>query len=201
MIDQGNQPSPSAPRQTSPSAESLKQQGRDTAHDVGEAAQHQAEGYFNQQRDNAAEQSHKLTGVLQKMADEFDSQQQPFFSKQARKFADTTERFSHNLRDKDLRNVCDEAKSFSRREPALFIGGVITAGFLAARFLRSSDQHSRDSNSRYSSMADERSAGLPMQENVPAGQASPASQASSLSGSPVPSNGAIGSAGRENGMP
>lgn len=142
MIDQGNQPSPSAPRQTSPSAESLKQQGRDTAHDVGEAAQHQAEGYFNQQRDNAAEQSHKLTGVLQKMADEFDSQQQPFFSKQARKFADTTERFSHNLRDKDLRTVCNEAQSFSRREPALFVGGVIAAGFLVSRFMRSSRQHS-----------------------------------------------------------
>lgn len=201
MIDQGNQPGPGTPSQPNHSKESLKQQRRETAHEVGEAAHHQAEGYFNQQRDNAAEQTHKLTGVLHKMADEFDNQQQPFFSKQAKKFADTTERFSHNLRDKDLRSVCDEAKSFSRREPALFIGGVIAAGFLAARFLRSSDQYSRDSNSRYSSRADERSAGLPMQENVPAGQASSASQASSLSGSPVPSDGAIGSAGRENGMP
>lgn len=142
MIDQGKQPNPGAPAQQNPSTESLKKQGRDTAHEVGEAAQHQAEGYFNQQRDNAAEQSHKLTGVLQKMADEFDNQQQPFFSKQARKFADTTERFSHNLRDKDLRSVCDEAQSFSRREPALFVGGVIAAGFLVSRFLRSSAQHS-----------------------------------------------------------
>ncbi|NYT73579.1 hypothetical protein HZU72_14245 [Halomonas sp. QX-2] len=198
MIDQGNQPSPGAPAQPNHSTESLKQQGRDTAHEVGEAAQHQAEGYFNQQRDNAAEQSHKLTGVLQKMADEFDNQQQPFFSKQARKFADTTERFSHNLRDKDFRNVCDEAQSLSRREPALFIGGVIAAGFLAARFLRSSGQHSHQ---RYTNATDEHSTGLPMQENVPAGQASPVSQASSLSGSSVPSNRAIGSAGRENGMP
>lgn len=156
MIDQGKQPSPGAPTQPNPSTESLKQQGRDTAHEVGEAAQHQAEGYFNQQRDNAAEQSHKLTGVLQKMADEFDNQQQPFFSKQARKFADTTERFSHNLRDKDLRGVCNEAQSFSRREPALFIGGVIAAGFLVSRFLRSSNQHSRgahESDSRLNSNA------------------------------------------------
>ena len=142
------------------------------------------------------------------MADEFDNQQQPYFSKQARKFADTTERFSSSLRDKDLRTVCNEAQSFSRREPALFVGGLIAAGFLATRFLRSSGQHSHgqhshndDANSGYSHTPDERSTGLPMQENVPAGQASPASQASSLSGSAVAGNGAVGSSGRENGMP
>lgn len=203
MTDQGKQPNTGAPNQSNRSTESLKQQGRDTAHDVSDAAHHQAENYFNQQRDNAAEQSHKFTSVLQKMADEFDNQQQPYFSKQARKFADTTERFSSSLRDKDLRTVCNEAQSFSRREPALFVGGLIAAGFLATRFLRSSGQHSHsdDVNSGYSNTTDERSTGLPMQENVPAGQASPASQASSLSGSPITGNGAMGSSGRENGMP
>lgn len=145
MIDQGNQPGQGSPRQERSSntlnTETLKQQGRETAHDVGEAAQHQAESYFSQQRDKAADHSHKLTGVLHKMADEFDNQQQPFFSRPARKLADSTERFSQNLRDKDLRSVCDEAQRFSRREPALFIGGVIAAGFLVSRFLRSSGQH------------------------------------------------------------
>ena len=223
MTDQGKQPNPGTASQPNHSTESLKQQGRDTAHEVSDAAQHQAEGYFNQQRDNAAEQSHKLTGVLQKMADEFDNQQQPYFSKQARKFADTTERFSNTLRDKDLHSVCSEAKSFSRREPALFLGGVIAAGFLASRFLRSSAQHthSDDSQPRYSNTVDERSTGYPMQENVPAGQASSVSQSSSLSNSPaqnspaqnspvqnssvtgnsVPGTGTMSSTGRENGMP
>lgn len=156
MIDQGKQSgagSPTTPGTATGSAsqdhkpdtldaEKLKQQGRDTAHEVGEVVQEQAETYFIQQRDNAAEQSHKLTSVLQKTADEFDQQQQPFLSKQTRKLADTTERFANNLRDKDLRSVCDQAQSFSRREPALFVGGVIAAGFLVSRFLRSSGQHS-----------------------------------------------------------
>ncbi|HSP31416.1 MAG TPA: hypothetical protein VLO13_05325, partial [Halomonas sp.] len=161
MIDQGKQSDAGSP--TTPGAASgstpqdhksdtlntdkLKQQGRDTAHEVGEVAQKQAESYYTQQRDNAADQSHKLTNVFQKMADEFDNQEQPFFSKQARKLADTTERFSNNLRDKDLRSVCDQAQSFSRREPALFVGGVIAAGFLVSRFLRSSSQHQHTSDS------------------------------------------------------
>ncbi|MCA1772336.1 MAG: hypothetical protein LC677_06885 [Halomonas sp.] len=55
--------------------------------------------------------------------------------------------FRNNIgRDKDLRSVCDDARSFSRREPALFIGGVIAAGFLVSRFLRSSSHHSSDAD-------------------------------------------------------
>jgi len=198
MNDQGKQPNPGATAQTNQSKESLKQRGRDTAHDVSEAAQHQAESYFTKQRDNAAEQSQKFTSVLQKMADEFDQQQQPYFSKQARRFADTTERMSQKLRDKDLRSVCDEAKSFSRREPALFVGGVIAAGFLASRFLRSSSKHTHG-NDGYSNPTDERSMGRPMEESVPpkpsatspgsAPQTSAYSQSSSLSGSPSQNDG------------
>lgn len=177
MIDQGNQANtgPGTPRPGTQSdtlsSEKLKQQGRESAHEVGEVVQQQAEDYYTQQRDNAAEQTQKLTGVLQKMADEFDQQQQPFFSKQARKFADTTERFSHNLRDKDLRSVCSEAQSFSRREPALFVGGLIAAGFLASRFLRSSSHHTHSADAttegRHLDPSPNYTAGSPMQGATP----------------------------------
>ncbi|WP_185856233.1 hypothetical protein [Vreelandella populi] len=154
MIDHGKQADPgssSTPNtgtshSSSPSADSLKQQGRDTVHDVSEAAQHQAESLFNRQRDTAAEQTNKFTNAINKMADEFDSQEQPYFSQQARKLADTADRFSNKLRDKDLKSLCQEAQSYSRREPALFFGGAIAAGFLLTRFLRSSGQHSHSSS-------------------------------------------------------
>lgn len=130
----------------SPNSDHLKQQGRDAVHDVSEAAQHQAENFYNQQRDTAAEQTQKFTSVFYKMADEFDNQQQPYFSQQVRKLADTADRFSNKLRDKDLKSICQEAQSYSRREPALFFGGAIAAGFLLTRFLRSSGQHSHSSS-------------------------------------------------------
>lgn len=198
MTDQGKQPNPGATAQPHETKESLKHRGRDAAHDVSEAAHQQAESYFTKQRDNVAEQSEKFTSVLHKMADEFDQQEQPYFSKQARKVADTTDRMSHKLRDKDLRSVCDEAQSFSRREPALFVGGLIAAGFLASRFLRSSSKHTHG-NDGYSNTTDERSTGRPMEESVPAatsatspGSATPTStysQSSSLSGGPSQKNG------------
>lgn len=177
MIDQENQTNngPGSPRPDTQAdtltAEKLKQQGRESAHEVGEVVQHQAEDYYTLQRDNATEQAQKLTGVLQKMADEFDQQQQPFFSKQARKFADTTERFSNNLRDKDLRSVCSEAESFSRREPALFVGGLIAAGFLVSRFLRSSSHHAHSADAategHHLNPSSNYTAGSPMQGSTP----------------------------------
>lgn len=187
----------------SPNTDHLKQQGRDAAHDVSEAAQHQAESFYNQQRDTAAEQTQKFTSVFYKMADEFDNQQQPYFSQQVRKLADTADRFSNKLRDKDLKSICQEAQSYSRREPALFFGGAIAAGFLLTRFLRSSSQHSHSSNNHshqpsgaYSSHSsptpDNPSAGI-MHGSSAGAAHDPTQQSSSLQGSsrePVDTSGA-----------
>lgn len=166
MNDQGKHADPSSPSTSQPNAEpsqahnasgkdsldteGLKQQGRDAAHDVGEATQQHAENMYNHQRDSAAEQTRKLTDVFQKMADEFDNQEQPYFSEQARKLANTADRFSNKLREKDLRSICSDAQNYSRREPALFIGGAIAAGFLVSRFLRSSSQHQSTSSAQSS---------------------------------------------------
>lgn len=160
MIDQGRNTDPGSPSTSQPptgstagngslNPEKAKQQGREAAHEVGEAAQQQAENLFSQQRDSAAEQTGKLGSVFQKMADEFDNQQQPFFSNQARKLANTTDRVTQQLREKDLRSICDDAQRYSRREPALFIGGAIAAGFLVSRFLRSSSQHQTTSGEQH----------------------------------------------------
>ncbi|WP_447895233.1 hypothetical protein [Vreelandella sp. GE22] len=150
MSDQGKYshsgPSGGSAHQTSGAhdhldTERLKEQGREAAHDIGGAAQHQAEHFYDSQRQTFAEYASKFTGVMKKTADEFDSQQQPFFSQQARKVADLADGFSHQLRDKDLRRICHDAQDYSRREPAVFIGGAIAVGFLVARFLRSSSDH------------------------------------------------------------
>ena len=121
-----------------PDHETLKHKGQQSADDIKEAAREQAESTFERQRDTAAQHTHTLGTVLKNAADEFDRQQQPFCSEQARKLADHTERFSQRMRDKDLHSLCRAAEDYGRREPAMFIGGAIAAGFLVTRFLRSS---------------------------------------------------------------
>lgn len=59
------------------------------------------------------------------------------------------ERWSKELRDRDLSELMEGVSTFARRRPAVFIGGGLMIGLAAARFLKSSAQSS-SSASNYS---------------------------------------------------
>ncbi len=120
----------------------LKERARDSAEDVKGAAQRRAESLFDNQKSAAAEQTHKVSQVLHKMGDEFDQQQQTTFSRWANQLADQTDHVADQLRHQDLQHLLHNAGAYSRREPMLYMGGAIAAGFVVARFLRSSRRHS-----------------------------------------------------------
>lgn len=122
----------------------LKGRARDSAEDVKHAAQQQAESLFDNQKTAAAEQTHKISQVLHKMGDEFDQQQQTTFSRWANQLANQTDRVADQLRHQDLSHLLRDAGAYSRREPMLFMGGAIAAGFVVSRFLRSSRRHTHD---------------------------------------------------------
>ncbi|MCP1313351.1 hypothetical protein [Halomonas sp. 707D7] len=127
----------------------LKEQGQAAARDVYDAAEHQAEHLYDSQRQRFSRQAATFTEVMHTTAEAFDRHHQPFFSEQARKAAHYADSVSHQLRDKDLKHLCRDAERYSRREPAIFIGGAIAAGFLVARFLRSSASHDHGHASEY----------------------------------------------------
>lgn len=51
--------------------------------------------------------------------------------------ADQVERVSQMLRNKDWGALIDNAEDFARRNPAVFVGGAMAAGFMLARFMKS----------------------------------------------------------------
>jgi ElaB/YqjD/DUF883 family membrane-anchored ribosome-binding protein len=53
--------------------------------------------------------------------------------------ANQVEKFSHYLENRDLNQMLRDVESYARRNPALFVGGAFALGFLAARFLKSSN--------------------------------------------------------------
>lgn len=55
--------------------------------------------------------------------------------------ADSLERLSGNLRNKDFDGVLHDVQAFARNQPAVFLGMTVAAGFLAARFLKSGAPH------------------------------------------------------------
>ena len=59
----------------------------------------------------------------------------------AEQTADGLERLSGTLRGKDLNTLVRDIESFARAQPAVFLGAAVAAGFLAARFLKSSSAY------------------------------------------------------------
>lgn len=52
--------------------------------------------------------------------------------------AERLESFGRQLREKDLNGLIAQAQDMARRSPAAFFGGSMLAGFLPARFMKSS---------------------------------------------------------------
>jgi hypothetical protein len=52
--------------------------------------------------------------------------------------ADQVERLAQFLRTSQWQDMVGDAENFARRQPALFLGGAAFAGFILARFLKSS---------------------------------------------------------------
>jgi ElaB/YqjD/DUF883 family membrane-anchored ribosome-binding protein len=120
--------------------EELRHQAEETRDELRDAARQQAEGLLDRQKAAAADQAEKVTTVLHKMADEFERQEQPYFSGCVNELAKRSDTFTRNLRERDLDTLMEQTRDYSRQHPALFMGGAIAAGFMLSRVLRSSSQ-------------------------------------------------------------
>jgi hemerythrin superfamily protein len=125
-------------------AEEAKAKGRSVLHDQ----QH----FLAAQIGNVAQALHKTAQQLGEQ-----DQDQSALAQYTNQAADGLERFSHNLRDRELSSVIGQVEDFARRQPMAFIGGAAVLGFLASRFLKSSAE-GRSSSDR-PAPAEEPSAG------------------------------------------
>jgi hypothetical protein len=90
--------------------------------------------------------------------------------------ADSLERLSGNLRNKDFDGVLHDVQAFARNQPAVFLGMTVAAGFLAARFLKSGAPHPEAGPEREASRfstATEHTAGTEPQSAASAATESP----------------------------
>lgn len=98
-----------------------------------------ARGTFAQQQRTAASSLGSFAEALRKSARDMQGDsQQAGVARFAQSAADGLERLSGTLRSKDLDSFVRDAESLARRQPALFFGAAVAAGFLAVRFLKSS---------------------------------------------------------------
>jgi hypothetical protein len=114
-----------------------------------------ARGKIAEQQQTAASSLGSLAQALRKSAQELQGDgQQASVARIAQTAADGLERFSSSLRDKDLDGMLRDAQSLARRQPVLFFGAAVAAGFLAVRFLKSSSPGAETPGSDFPGTAD-----------------------------------------------
>jgi hypothetical protein len=109
-----------------------------------ESAKESAKEMLGQQQSTLASGLGDLAQALRKAAREMGDGQQGQIPRFAQTAADGLERVSGSLRNKDMGSLMQEVESFARRQPVAFFGAAVAAGFLAVRFLKSSNDRGDD---------------------------------------------------------
>ncbi|MBA2410066.1 MAG: hypothetical protein H0V62_09960 [Gammaproteobacteria bacterium] len=115
-------------------ADQVKQQARDAA----QQAKTQADSMLGEQQQAAAGQLQGVAKALRKTAEQLDSQDQGPVARYAERAADSLDSLGDKLRDRDIDSLAAQVQDFARQQPGVFLGGAVAAGFLVARFLKSS---------------------------------------------------------------
>jgi uncharacterized phage infection (PIP) family protein YhgE len=114
-------------------ADQAREQGSNLASQAGERVR----GLVGQQIASGADlvgeiarAAHNLAGQLEKST--------PQIARMMHSAAESAESFSGDMRDKSLDELMELTSDFARKQPALFIGAAMTAGFVLARFVKAS---------------------------------------------------------------
>ena len=110
---------------------------------VGKARQ-QGEQQITTQKERAAEGINTLAHAIRRVGDEVRSEQQPQIAALADTAAAQAERFGRFLRETDVNQLVRGVEDFARRQPALFLGGAVALGAVAARFLKASSEQATE---------------------------------------------------------
>lgn len=95
---------------------------------------------LGEQQHAAAAGLGQFAQALRKAAHENDGgERNPTIEQFANRAAEGLDRVSQSLRSKDFDTMVRDVESFARTQPALFIGTAVAVGFLAMRFLKSSN--------------------------------------------------------------
>jgi hypothetical protein len=139
---------------------------KDYAQDVAGRAKEQGRAMFDEQKQSAAGTVDSAANAFRTTAQQMRSDGQAQTGRYVEMVADQLQSLGSQLRNKNLDTLIRDAENFGRRSPGTFLAGSMVAGFVLARFLKSSSEHrhasdaydDRDSNHRdASSYAGDRS--------------------------------------------
>lgn len=104
---------------------------RNAASEAGRMSRDAAEQGFGAARDTAAGRADQYSDALRDAAGRL---QDDMLGNAMKAAADRLDGLSQALREQDLQGVVREVEGFARRQPALFLGGMVALGFAIGRF-------------------------------------------------------------------
>jgi hypothetical protein len=119
-------------------ASNVASQAKDAASSVVSQAQGAVQPQVESQKARAADQLGSLADAARETSQKLHQKYQHGVADVVDKGADRIEYVANYLRNHDLGQVVDDVENYSRRQPAMFVGGALALGFIAARFLKSS---------------------------------------------------------------
>jgi hypothetical protein len=143
LMATGMQPGPStpAPRKADDRREGGTEAVKDQARETMAQAKDEVRVKLGEQQQVAASSLGDIAGALRTTAGQM-RERNAMAAQAAERAAEGLERLSGTLRSKDLDTMVRDVESFARRQPMLFLGAAVGAGFLAIRFLKSSSPSS-----------------------------------------------------------
>jgi hypothetical protein len=108
---------------------------KDRASDMWSGTKEQARSKLNEQKDVAADRIGSVAESLRESSRRSGDESDPI-ARFAGTAADSLERLSSGLRNKDVSDMLRDVDSFARNQPVAFFGLALVAGFIAVRAMR-----------------------------------------------------------------
>ena len=110
---------------------------------IADKVRDRAAAQLNTQKDRATDGIGSVAQVARETTQHLRERQHDTVAEYVEQAADQLERFSQSLKNKDVRELVEDAQRLARRQPALFVGGAFALGLAGARFFKSSPSHER----------------------------------------------------------
>jgi ElaB/YqjD/DUF883 family membrane-anchored ribosome-binding protein len=146
-MDQQQQWAPDSPQQQKNLKQKVSSEAERAKSRFAEAAapmKEQAREFAERQKRAGAEQIGGVARAVHGAADRLE-QDLPFAAEYVRQAAGTIEGAADKLRQNSVDDIAKSIADFARAQPLAFIGGAVLAGFVLARFLKSSERPSAPS--------------------------------------------------------
>lgn len=127
-----------ATQQVKRDAQETAQQMKQDAQEAVGKAKEQVKSMLSDQKHAAASQVEGFAQALRKAAEELNAQDQSPVAGYVQRAAEGLDRLGGALREGNMDNLAAQVQDYARRQPGVFLGGAVVAGFLLARFLKSS---------------------------------------------------------------